>query len=300
MTPESLTQETTLPDATRPQWSHCDRAVWLGYRNATAITATLAMDTSRALEPLVYELLKNACYSVSLVGAELPIGKIHGVTYKEGRFALLVIKCLKSKYWKDWVKNGCPQNYNVTAQIQMLQSGQLSKSGRTLEQCDFVVLNKDTSEIHIDTIQLNPEFAQLELERLQAIAAREDYPPIVEEDFRCNMCKQKNTCKGQEFPQIKCGTCAHVSAEDGILSCQYGTEPCDNHVYHPHIVEAFGFKFDRFDQERMAAIYDKITNIPAHEKPTGDACFTSKQLRENWPIDEYCLGIMREFGARIE
>lgn len=249
------------------QWSHCDRAMWLTLRQASKdepnaeTLRTFAF--GHAIEDLIVGWLKDAGYRVLLQQAKLKnrfdkyIGSIDGVIVIDGEAHLLEIKSSASKYFKQWIKDGAPEKYKAQASIYMHHSNQLSKANNKLKKCLFVVMNKDTSEIHTEVFDYDEGYSRVQTDRMENVIMEEDMPPV-ESSFMCNMCKHKSVCKGEEVAQINCRTCCHISCVDGEFVCKHGNEPCFRHVFHPKLMEALGHEFVEVDSDNEAIIYKDI------------------------------------------
>lgn len=293
-------------------WSHCDRALWYSLRNASWIhhnaetLRTFAM--GHKLEDCIVEWLKLADFAISHQQAEIknkwgkPLGHIDGILRDGKNFYLLEIKTANDKRFKDWIKNGAPEYYKAQVQFYMHHSSQLSQRGNMLTRCRFVVLNKNTSEIHIDEVEYDAGYAALQTERYENVTESESIPPK-DESFMCNMCNHKAICQGEKCAEVNCRTCANVSCENGGFTCQFGNRTCPEHVFHPGLIEPLGFKLEGIDHKRRALIYDRFAIAPAGARFKDKATFHSEEFKEchdaGLITDDNIINMKQLFGGEI-
>lgn len=306
-------QEPKRTNLSASQWSHCDRAMWMTLRQTTVetfkpeILRTFAF--GHDIEALIVEWLKGAGFKIVLQQASVKnrfggyIGSIDGVIVVDGEAHLLEIKSSASKYYKQWLKDGAPEKYKAQASIYMHHSNQLSKADNRLQKCLFVVMNKDTSEIHTEVFEYDAAYAAIQTERMESVIENEDMPPI-EESYMCNMCKHKDVCKGVMPSQINCRTCAHVSVVNGEFKCQYGNETCFRHVFHPKLMEALGWVFCGVDNDNAAIIYKGLAMAAKGVHIEGDRTFNSEEYVECFKHgllgDDFLMSLKDTFNGTIE
>jgi Holliday junction resolvase-like predicted endonuclease len=306
-------QEPKRTHLSASQWSHCDRAMWMTLRQTTIdapkpeILRTFAF--GHTIEELIVGWLKDAGYKVALQQAKVKnsfgsyIGSIDGVIVIDGEAYLLEIKSSASKYFKQWIKEGAPEKYKAQASIYMHHSDQLSKANNKLKKCLFVVMNKDTSEVHTEVFEYDEGYAAIQTERMENVIMLEDMPPI-EESYMCNMCKHKPVCKGEKVAQINCRTCCHVSCVNGEFECKHGSEVCFRHVFHPKLMEALGYEFVGVDNHNEAILYKDMAMAAKGIHVEGKITFNSEEFvsaRDTGLLqDEILMMLKDEFNGTIE
>lgn len=293
---------------TASRWKMCDRAMWLNLRNVAMVshkaTTLRTFAIGHKLEDLIVEWIQGTGIKVMQQQAELlnkwkrPIGHIDGIGYDGEQFFLIEIKTANAKRFKEMVKDGPPSYYEAQMQIYMHHSPQLSSRGARLEKCMFVVLNKDTSEIHCEWIDYEPIFAAAETERMENIIESEAMPEATA-DYTCNWCDFRTVCKGEALASVNCRTCANVSVVDGDFSCRFGDSTCGNHVMHPQLMGLRGHVMEAADPEQMAIDYGRFVMAPAGVKIPGRPTFTSTEFAqaETMLDDEKYMEICAKFGA---
>lgn len=306
-------QEPKRTHLSASQWSHCDRAMWMTLRQTTIdapkpeILRTFQL--GHTIEDLIVGWLKDAGYKIVLQQAQLKnsfggyIGAIDGVIVIDGVAHLLEIKSSASKYFKQWIKDGAPEKYKAQASIYMHHSNQLSKANNKLQKCLFVVMNKDTSEIHTDVFDYDEGYAAIQTERMENIIMMEEMPPV-DESYMCNMCKHKAVCKGEEVAQINCRTCCHVSCVNGEFECKHGLEPCFRHVFHPQLMEALWYEFVEVDYDNEAIIYKGLAMAAQGIHIEGERTFNSQEFVSARAAglleDENLMALKDAFNGTIE
>ncbi len=115
------------------------------------------------------------------------------------RLSLLEVKTMSNKSWNDTAKRGVLVSkpiYYVQTQLYM------AYMPGEMQQCLFVALNKDTSELYFEMIAFDAETAQKYSDRAaQIIKASENNEllPCVSNDpsfYLCKMCGFKGQCRG--------------------------------------------------------------------------------------------------------
>jgi CRISPR/Cas system-associated exonuclease Cas4 (RecB family) len=291
-------------------WSSCDRAIWLNVRNASFVThkaTTLrTFEIGHRLEDMLIKEVIAAEYKVSHQqgviknkwGAEF--GHIDGIITKGKEHALLEIKTANDARWKDWVKKGIPESYYAQAQIYMHHSDQLSKKGNKLQKCVFVVLNKNTSEVLIDTLEYSQAYAESQMERIYNILESESLPEGVN-DFRCNFCNHRLLCKGEKVAEVSCRTCAHVDVKDDQYTCQHGTDLCEKHIMHPELMNLAGVPVVSIDHATQTIDYGRFTQGGEID---GKPRLTSQQFKRaketGLLTDDFVIELLSQFDAMID
>lgn len=271
-------------------WSHCDRAMWLKFRHAFTETHTpeqlRTFGIGHACEDVIIADLEARGFRVGHREKELtgefgqPIGHIDGVVkHPDGRVMLLEMKTANDRRFKEMMKNALPDYYAAQVQIYMHNSHQLSKSGNKLTQCYYCILNKNTSEMHEFEVGYDPGLAELQSWRIHSVIEQEDMPPK-DESWKCEMCGFNTFCEFGLIPNINCRTCANVSVEQGDFKCEFGSEVCDNHIFHPAFITALGYQIKSVDRKNMAIEYDNFTLAPKGHKIAGKDVYCSEEYKE--------------------
>lgn len=276
-----------MKNLTASRWSHCDRKLWLDYRNAFKSEMPekrqIATRLGRAAEDIVINILRERGLIIRYTQLDLfgkwgqLIARIDGIASLSDDKAhkILEIKAVNNKAFKAIMKNGLPDYYTCQIQIEMHHSDQIAGGDRITETM-YCLLNRDTCELVDFDIQYDPFCAELQSDRLHDIMEREDMPPR-DESFKCNMCDHRTFCEHGLLPEIGCRTCANVSAEAGEFHCQFGDEPCGNHLIHPAFMLALGCEIQYADAENMAIDYGTVVHGPeGYKHPTKDT-FTSRE-----------------------
>lgn len=299
---------------TSSQWSHCDRSMWLNLRNCTDIKhkpeTIRTFQFGHAVEELIVKWLKDCGFKISCQQGKVLnkwgkyLGSIDGIIFHEKSYKLLEIKSSNSKRFKDWIKNGIPESYKAQVSIYMHHSGQLSTRGNKLTQCLFVVMNKDTSEIHTEVYEYDQQYAQLQTDRIESVIESEAVP-AGDESYLCNMCNHKSVCKGDKVAEISCRTCAFVSSVDGEFKCDFGYgKICNNYIMHPQLIELTGEELEEVDHETQSLVFKSgLVIVKEGVFFDGKRCFTSQEFQECKPYglvnDAFVNGCKEMFGAKV-
>lgn len=146
------------------------------------------------------------------------------------------------------VKETKPMHYT---QMQCGMLGSKLVLGHTVDRALYQVLNKNTSEIYIQRVRLDKEFAKAAIERGQRICLEERLPAGLSTNpawETCKMCPFYTFCfLSHETTTVTCRNCAHSTPQkDGTWTCSYfdgATIPvdaqyngCDAHCFHPDLV----------------------------------------------------------------
>ncbi len=182
---------------------------------------------------------------------------------------VLEFKTANAKSFAAMVKNGVmkfkPQHWSQMT-LYMGWAG--------LERSMYLVVNKDTDDIHSERIEFDrKEFDRL-LERAHRIVTGNE-PAITlgenAEYFSCKYCRFKSQCYETEAPQVNCRTCAHSTPEldgDAKWSCAEHkkdlTVPeqrkgCRDHRHIPVLMGRFAELVDA-NENNLLTYRNKITN----------------------------------------
>ena len=280
---------------TASRWKSCDRAMWFSLRNATHIRhdaqklRTFAF--GHAVESLVIGWIIAAGIKIHKQQGELlnkhgkPLGHIDGIGEYDDEFFLVEVKSANNKAFNAMAKSGPPDYYYAQTQLYMHHSPQLSKNGRRLERCLFVVLNKDTSEMLATWIDYSAVYAASETDRMNNVIETESVPAPTK-DYRCAMCDHQDVCAGKIPAVINCRTCANVSVIDGAFSCAHGSEVCGNYITHPQLMGLMGFDVVSADSQTMAIDYGAFVMAPEGVKVSGKNTMTALEFYTEKLISE--------------
>jgi hypothetical protein len=180
----------------------------------------------------------------------------------------------------------------------MHHSAQLSAKGNQLTKALFVVVNKNTSELHTEIVEYDKVYAGLQTERIENLIASDAYPDP-HKDWSCRFCDHRAVCEGEVLPEIDCRTCAHVSVKDGKFICPHGDSPCDRHVFHPQIMEGMGFKMIGVDPQKGQVEYEHFCMGSGQhpEKPVFNSFGMKQALDDGLLEDPTYLAIAKAFNA---
>lgn len=271
-------------------WSHCDRKMWLTYRQAFNVEVSperkIARKLGNAAEDIVIEVLEERGYKIGgkqkkLVGkCGQTIAKIDGaVLSPDGRKQLLEIKSVKNKVFKDIMKNGLPDYYQAQIQIEMHHSDQITQDSSKIDETLYMVLNRDSCELVDFVVEYIPLTGEVETERMHRIMEADDMPPA-DESFKCNFCDNKEFCKFGKLPNVTCRTCANVELNDGRFECPFGDSACDKHLIHPAFMLAIGCEIESADRENLAIDYGNFVHGPVGYKHSWKDTFSSQEYVE--------------------
>lgn len=189
------------------------------------------------------------------------------------------------KIVKEGVESAQPKHY-VQMQCCMKDQG--------LEYGLYMVVNKNTDELHAEIIELDKAEDGVPVrydKRAENIIFTDTPPPQIHPSpswFECRFCDYIGICKKGAIPDINCRTCAHSTAErSGGWSCQLGQEEistdakysgCPNHVFNPHLlnVEMLGGNLEEN--------YAEVKTQKGTVLKIGPNHITSKQLQEDGSI----------------
>lgn len=308
-------QEEKRPESiSASRWHECDRKMWLDLRRATPVKidprTQRTFGIGHALENTMVEWIEGTGVKVVKREAGMKnqygtsLGHIDGMLwYPAGDFHLLEMKTAKHKRFQTWMRQGVPDNYFAQVQLYMHHSNQLSQRGNKLQKATFVVVNKDTSELHTEEVEYDRVYAQLQTERIENLIATDNLPSKTE-SYKCKFCDQRGICLEGQPAQMDCRTCAHVSVdENGQFVCPFGTELCDNYVMHPQLMELQGYTMHGIDSQTFVIDYGDFALGPKGAKhPDKPTYFHSEfQLAQQSGLlhDENVQSIKQDFDATL-
>ena len=213
-------------------------------------------------------------------------------THSDKSFKLLV---------KEGVEKSKPLHY-IQMQTYML--------GLEIDRAFYLAINKNTSEIYSERLEINKEVAKKAVERAQRIAMQESKPHPISFDstwYECSYCPAKEMChKSAPTKQVNCRTCAHSTPkENSTWHCEkwQDTIPydaqltgCPSHVFHPEMVP---YEFKPYPKDDWHAIYI-INKVPVINGPDG---FLSTEIVANPEAcahpDSFVSELRNTMGGRI-
>lgn len=271
-------------------WSECDRRMWLTLRRASqrwVEPQTLrTFNIGHALEECMVDWLQATGAKVGMREAALKntygtsLGHIDGIAVMpDSDFMLLEMKTANNRRFKDWLKTGVPDNYFAQVQLYMHHSAQLSAKGNQLTKALFLVVDKDTSELHTEVVHYERSYAGLQTERVEGIIASDAYPAPTR-SYKCRFCDHRPVCDGEILPEIDCRTCAHVSVVDGKFECPHGNAPCEKHIMHPQLMEGMGFEIVNVDGSVPMVEYQHFAMAEPGATHATKPVFNSWQMRQ--------------------
>ena len=296
-------------------WSECDRRMWLSLRRASPQwvepQTQRTFDIGHALEECMVKWLETAGVKIGMREAALKnsygtsLGHIDGIAVLPDGFQLLEMKTANDSRFKAWLKTGVPDNYFAQVQLYMHHSAQLSAKGNQLTKALFVVINKNTSELHTEEVHYEKPYAQMQTERIEGLIASDAYPAPTT-SYKCRFCQHQSVCEGKTLPEIDCRTCANVSVNDGKFECPYSTDgcetPCDKHIMHPQLMEGMGFKMVNVDGSVPLVEYDHFCMAApgaAHPaKPVFNSYEMKRSLADGMLNDPTYMAIAKAFDAK--
>lgn len=243
------------PKSAAPLYASCTRKMWFAKRKASQVKVNnLHLDLKAVFEGVYVHHLKELGLSVAKVG------QYHIARSDAGIFSLLWIDLMRSDIYKGFLKGGIDPNaeWKIREALDTVKG-----ANNELDNSIYVGINRDTYDQTI--IVVDKDAGRLSFMRDNMANADVEELPAVFEGHHCNWCQFKAVCKGDEWPEINCGTCANVSVDDGCLSCPFGSEKCDKHLYHPQLMALKGFDLVNADQANLRLNYGTIVNATASD-----------------------------------
>jgi len=299
----------------------CDRKMWLGFRHALQ-----PKHSGRILKlfqfghdyesTVIKELKAIGCRIISQqasvdFGCHIRgscDGIITNVPGYEGQTLLLEIKTLSEKSFKDLVKKELQESkpmYWAQVHVYML--------GLKLERCLFYAVNKNTSEIYTEIVDVDKEYAQKLIDKAKKIALSEYLPEPMSADpswFECKFCDFYKFCFETKITDsVNCRTCAHITpTQDSQWLCaRHDNEPvpvswqrsgCESHVLHPDLVP-----YPRQPSENPHEAVYVINGVPVRNGEPCGYVFGSKEILADPELcanpNDDVLWLRDELGAKI-
>lgn len=240
----------------------CDRAIWYGFRWATEPSfrgrmlrlfdtgnkeeARLVADL-RAVGVEVHEFEGGTRqqFRVSDIGGHFG-GSMDGAArgFQESKaWHVLEFKTSNAKGFeklrKEGVEKAKPQHF-TQMQIYMHLTG--------MERAYYLVVCKDTDDIHGERVRYHAPTAWRAIERARRIIQSDTAPPRISdnpEHPECRWCDHRAVCHEGALPVVSCRSCIHATPEmdgDGRWSCARGVDSltpaaqragCPDHLYLP-------------------------------------------------------------------
>lgn len=147
-----------------------------------------------------------------------PDARIRGVIEAPKTVHILEIKTMAQKYFVPLTKKGI-KDANPKYYSQMQRYMEASELKRAL----FVAINKNTSELYIERVEYEKDFAKTLVEKEKQIILSPESPAkaFKKDFFQCNFCEHKEVCHEGEQPQKNCRTCEFCDLNfDGAWTCQ--------------------------------------------------------------------------------
>lgn len=204
----------------------CTRRIWYGFRwwKTQIIPGRIAriFDTGHSYELRIFNMLaSNGCEAVesqkAVVDPKTPWlkGRCDGIV--DG----LLFECKTAneagfKKFKGNLKADHPKYYG---QVQTYM-GFLK-----LKQCLFVVVNKNTDDLHIEIVDFDFMAFRACRNRAKSVVLAEVPPARLSDnpaDYRCKMCFSYGYCHGDEQPDKNCRTCRHSLFRDDAMEVWCG------------------------------------------------------------------------------
>ena len=150
----------------------------------------------------------------------------------------LEFKTMNDKNFRAMSAKGCKETkpvYWAQCQIGMHLAG--------LDRCAFIAVNKNTDDIYMERIKLDPAEALALLAKAGEVIWSDKPPEKLSNDpawWECKFCDYHAICHRGKPPEVNCRTCAHATPEkggDGLWSCAKGREigkPCGLHLFNPY------------------------------------------------------------------
>jgi CRISPR/Cas system-associated exonuclease Cas4 (RecB family) len=189
--------------------TECARQLWytkFDSKNIDNPNVLMKFAVGTALEPIIVEFFNKAGYQLFCTGenqirfedgeiAGSGDGVIKGIEGDEETPYLLEIKTANSFYFKQFVKDGISANEKYKGQVNIYMKE------FKLKKCLFVVMNKDTQELHMEIVQYDEYEAVRLLERGKHILTMSEPPERQypkSNYFKCKFCGWNKTCWSDE------------------------------------------------------------------------------------------------------
>lgn len=303
-----------LPDGTgknlsASQWNECKRALW--FKRVDAVPemrteeALIKMEMGKALESVIIEQVKRDGFNVvaeqvSIKEGSSYIGTLDAVLEKDGIPYVGEFKAVSNKVFKAWLREGAPVYYHAQLQLYLLATKYKTRSKASIQDGVFVVLNRDSGEVHHEFVKLSEGAAQHYYNVLEEVSKTDTIPQKFV-SWKCKMCTYKKLCKGEpDDINIHCATCGKAEFFEGSIICK---TPCDgyrDHILHPHLVELYGYTPVEF---RKGSVYYKEGFTIGGRKTSGVAHFSSGGFADAikaGAITDEVLKLCQEFHGAVE
>lgn len=240
----------------------CDRAIWYGFRWATAPTfdgrmlrlfdtgnreeTRLVSDLRRVgVEVHEFEEGTRRQFRVSDIGGHFG-GSLDGAARgfaESSAWHVLEFKTSNARGFAELKRIGVekakPQHY-VQMQVYMHLTG--------MTRAYYFAVCKDTDAIHGERVRYHAPSAWRTIERARRIIQSDTAPPRISENPHypeCRWCEHRAVCHEGALPLVSCRTCVHATPEmdgDGRWSCARGLDSippaaqragCPDHLYLP-------------------------------------------------------------------
>jgi hypothetical protein len=167
---------------------------------------------------------------------------------------LLEFKTANAKSFAAMVKNGVKKS-----KPQHWQQMQVYMGWASLTRAMYLMVNKDTDEIHAERLEFEKDAFDRAIQRAERIITAPEPAVTLADDatnFTCKFCRFKDQCYGTEAPAVSCRTCAHSTPEtdgDGRWSCAQGKPDmnvaaqrvgCGEHRHIPTLLGRFAELMD--------------------------------------------------------
>jgi hypothetical protein len=117
------------------------------------------------------------------------------------------VKGMNEKNFAKIVKDGLEK-----AKPEYFGQAQVYMRATKLERAIYIIVNKNTDEIHVERIRLDIKKADALVTKAGEIIRAPEPPPRVSEKpdwFQCRMCDHAPICHDERAPEANCRTCAH-------------------------------------------------------------------------------------------
>lgn len=166
---------------------------------------------------------------------EKQFGKLAGTL--ESKWPELVRKFNPNK---NGLQKSNPDHY---VQLQLYMDGMGCRYGL------YMAVNKDTDELYVEFVHLDPALVHRYKMRAQGIIFNKEAPPRVSSTpgaEECRFCPMQGICHLNEVPEVNCRTCWHATpVEGGTWVCERGNQKCIDdspeggcaeHLFNPYML----------------------------------------------------------------